>query len=203
MPPSRAKASATSLREQKKSETRRSILRCARRLFAKQGFDATTLDEICAGAQVSRRTFFRYFPTKEALVFPNRDTRIERFRKFMASPSSGATVFEKMRRVTRVFAAEYEQNRVGILAMQSIINDSAALLAREREIDREWEQVIEDAFAAERGNTPEARRRAIILAGATMGVVRATMRDWFAGGGEEDLAALGLAAIESLERGFP
>jgi AcrR family transcriptional regulator len=193
----------TSLREKKKAETRNGILNAARDLFGERGFDGTTLDDICEATRISRRTFFRYFPSKEALVFPNREARLERFRAFMAHPREGDSVFATLRRGTKIFAREYEHNRASILAMQAVIHESTALLAREREIDREWERVMEDAFSREAGDTPQARRRARILAGATIGVVRATMRDWFERDGDDDLAELGLAALESLERGFP
>jgi AcrR family transcriptional regulator len=56
------------LRERKKVETRETILREAFRLFRERGYTATTVDQIVEAAEVSRATFFRYFPTKEDLV---------------------------------------------------------------------------------------------------------------------------------------
>lgn len=56
------------LREQKKARTRAAIQRQALRLFRKQGYENTTVQQIAAAAEVSESTFFRYFPTKEAVV---------------------------------------------------------------------------------------------------------------------------------------
>lgn len=56
------------LRERKKARTRAAIQREALRLFERQGYAETTVDEIAAAAEVSQSTFFRYFPTKEELV---------------------------------------------------------------------------------------------------------------------------------------
>ncbi|MEY9843875.1 TetR family transcriptional regulator [Streptacidiphilus sp. MAP5-3] len=56
------------LRERKKLKTRRAIRSAAFSLFADQGYEATTVDQIAAVAEVSPSTFFRYFPTKEDLV---------------------------------------------------------------------------------------------------------------------------------------
>ncbi|GAB3416433.1 TetR/AcrR family transcriptional regulator [Flindersiella endophytica] len=56
------------LREQKKKRTREAIRSAAIDLFERQGYSATTVDQIAAAAEVSPATFFRYFPTKEALV---------------------------------------------------------------------------------------------------------------------------------------
>jgi AcrR family transcriptional regulator len=59
---------AAGLRARKKAKTRAAIQREALRLFREQGYDATTVDQICEAAEVSPSTFFRYFPTKEHVV---------------------------------------------------------------------------------------------------------------------------------------
>jgi AcrR family transcriptional regulator len=57
------------LRERKKVRTREAIQTHAVRLFKRQGFEATTVDQIADAAEISPSTFFRYFPTKEAVLF--------------------------------------------------------------------------------------------------------------------------------------
>lgn len=57
------------LRERKKNKTRLSIREHAMRLFREQGYEETTVEQIAAAAEVSPTTYFRYFPTKESVVF--------------------------------------------------------------------------------------------------------------------------------------
>lgn len=64
---------APNRRERKTRETRRSILATARDLFDTHGYEQTTVEQIAAGADVAPRTFFRYFPTKESLLFADLD----------------------------------------------------------------------------------------------------------------------------------
>ena len=64
----RAGGAAPGLRERKKQRTRATIVDVAARLCAQQGYEKTTVDQIAEAADVSPRTFSRYFPNKEAVV---------------------------------------------------------------------------------------------------------------------------------------
>ncbi|TSA80139.1 TetR family transcriptional regulator [Deinococcus detaillensis] len=64
------------LRERKRLRTRQAILTAATRLFERDGYSATTLDDIAAAAEISKRAIFSYFASKEDLLFPESDARI-------------------------------------------------------------------------------------------------------------------------------
>lgn len=189
-------------REQKKAETRSRILAAAHELFHIHGFDAITLEDVFGAASVSKRTFFRYFPDKESLVFPNRDKRRERFLEILGQSPTHETPFDTFRRITSMFAQEYEAHREQLLAAQALIASSTSLQAREAVIDREWEAAIVALFVRRLPPGKASERRAAVLSGAIMGTVRATMRYWYATGGEDDLDHLGQEALDALEAGF-
>lgn len=190
------------LREQKKAETRTRVLDVAHRRFGQKGYDATTIEEICAEARISKRTFFRYFHDKETLVTPNREIRLEHFREVLASSPPTESPFDIFRRATRILASEYTENREQLLQRQHLVDSSTALLARQREIDRDWEREIARTFVSRLPPGRESEQRAQVLAGAMIGVVRATLRTWFEAGCRPDLDALGQEALDCLESGF-
>jgi AcrR family transcriptional regulator len=65
----------TSLRERKRDRTREEIRQAALELFDRQGFADTTIEQIADAADVGRRTFFRYFPTKQSVLFADAEAK--------------------------------------------------------------------------------------------------------------------------------
>lgn len=196
------KKPSTPLRERKKSATRHALLAAANKRFHQNGYETTTIDEVCQDVGVSRRTFFRYFPDKESLAFPHRRERLERFIELLRSTPENESPVEGLRRICQLFAKEYMQNRDGLVAQQRLVAKAPALLARENEIDRDWENGMAQAFQERAGEAPDAELQARVLAGAAIGVIRATMRYWFVSGGRTDLGKLGNEALDCLESGF-
>ncbi|MCA9774568.1 MAG: TetR family transcriptional regulator [Myxococcales bacterium] len=187
----------STLRERKKAQTREALAEAALELFAARGFEAVTVDEITGAADVSRRTFFRYFPTKEAVVFPHHGERLARFRENLRRGLGEGTPFEAVRGALLALAREYMANRREMVFQQRIIETSPGLIARERELDLQWETAIAETLA--RGETDDGRAR--ILAGALMGAARAMLREWFAADGRSDLVRMGDEALDLIERG--
>jgi AcrR family transcriptional regulator len=190
-----------SLRERKKERTRRALAAAARQLFLARGFEGTTVDQIAAAAEVSQRTFFRYFPTKEAVVFSEHEARLARLRALLGSRdrSSGyagvrAAIFE--------FAGWYAGRREELLDEYRIVTASPLLLARDVELDTQWEAVLAETLGDLAGASIAERRRARLVAGALFGVVRAVLQEWYAGGAADDLLALGAEGIALVDRGF-
>ena len=191
------------LRERKKAAARARVLEIAHKLFRRDSFDSTTLETICSRASISKRTFFRYFRDKESLVFPHREERLDAFVLFLSAHEQVQNPFDALRQATRVFGAKYNENKAHLMIQQAVILSSQALLAREREIDLDWERAIAEAFSARAGTMPGDDLWARVLAGAIMGVVRATMTYWFERECQDDLTRLGLDALDFLEQGFP
>lgn len=90
------------LRERKKTRTREAMYKQAMRLFLKQGYEETTVEQIAAEAEVSYSTFFRYFSSKEAVVFADDfdDQIAAEFERQLAELPAPRALATAMRRVT-------------------------------------------------------------------------------------------------------
>src|SRR5246127_412323 len=86
-----------SLRERKKLATRRSLRRHALDLVAKRGFANVTVEDIAEAADVSPRTFFNYFPSKEAVLFGGDPDRAAELRDGIVNAAPGRPALDALR----------------------------------------------------------------------------------------------------------
>jgi AcrR family transcriptional regulator len=166
------------LRERKKQKTRELIVEAARSLFTERGFDAVTVADVAASAEVSVGTVFNYFPTKEDLFFGDMQRFEAGLVEAVRNRPPGESVLDAFR---RVFIAGYErltdeQAAEGIAVAARIMNDSRTLQAREREIDARSTEALAALFATGTGRT-DRNVEAWVVANALMGIHRALVRD--------------------------
>ncbi len=89
---------AEGLRERKKQRTREQIIEAAMGLFAERGYQATTIADIATAADVAPRTFFSYFPSKEAVVFHTVDRDLDGLASALRDRLPDETAFDALRR---------------------------------------------------------------------------------------------------------
>lgn len=183
------------LREQKKENTRQALVEAAWTLFRKKGYDATTIEEVAEAAGISKRTFFRYFPTKEAIVFHRSAERIAMLRALLARHGRG---MEAVRGACLEMARHFAESREEVLEQYRLIESTPTLAMTEGEIDRKWIAAIAAALVVH--TSAAAERRARILAGAIFGAMRATLAEWVTQGGRGDLVRLGTEALSLFDR---
>src|SRR5829696_1251386 len=119
------------LRARKKRVARQAIAATARRLFAERGFDAVTVAEIAAAADVSEKTVFNHFPTKEDLAFAGREEGIARLVADITERPPGASVLDVFRALTTTVIDDFvARGDEDLLAVAKIIRGSRALQER-------------------------------------------------------------------------
>ena len=120
-----------SLRAQKKRQMRDRIAETAWRLFTERGFDRVTVAEVARAAQVSEKTVFNYFATKEELVFGAGMQRTAALIEAVRARPEGASIVEPFRRWTMDYLDRVEHDPVdSITAIPRLVMRSDALRNR-------------------------------------------------------------------------
>jgi AcrR family transcriptional regulator len=157
------------LRERKKAKTLAAIQTTALRLFQEQGYDATTIEQIAAAAEVSPSTFFRYFPTKEDVVLLDLTDPLV-IDAFKAQPPELSAIKALRNAVRTVFDQLPEEEFEVVRQRGELIFANPELQARMLgEIAGMVKMVTE--IVAERTGRRSDEFELRVLAGALMGVV--------------------------------
>jgi AcrR family transcriptional regulator len=199
-----------SLRERKKLATRRAIRRVALDLVAERGFVHVTVEDIAEAADVSPRTFFNYFPSKEAALFGADPERVTALRERLVRQAPGESALDALRVVlvgeARVLAEELGDlggDPASWLQRMKAAHVDPHLRAAQAAHMAMVERVLADALAERLAADPEHDPYPLLLAGAATGVMRATMTFWARSGGVVALEHLTDAAFRALADGLP
>jgi AcrR family transcriptional regulator len=169
------------LRELKRSRTRQALVDAAYELFAAKGYEATTIAEIAARAEVGTRTFFSYFPTKEDVLFPASDARVRITLAAIAGRDPGEEPASVLRRALRE-AGEANDDMTGPLAAMRIELTMSVPSVRGRALQLQWEaqqEIARHLAAAYPGELDEIGAAALVGAfvGAINGALMTLLRD--------------------------
>ncbi|GIH63183.1 acyl-CoA-like ligand-binding transcription factor [Microbispora siamensis] len=191
----------TSLRERKKAKTRRTIQEEALRLFAEQGYEATTIEQIAEAAEVSPSTFFRYFPTKEDVVARGDYDQII-LEMIKAQPPDLPPLTALRTAFRTAFASMRAEELDKVLARAKLSASVPALRARTLDGLFDTIDMLAGAVAERAGRDPrDLAVRALV--GAVMGVLLPAMFTWVERGGATPLPDLVDEALGYLEAGLP
>ncbi len=189
-------------RGRKKRMTRDGLIEAAAELFATTGFDETTTNDIADAADVSQRTLFRHFPTKEALLYGDMDELQLELREALEARPIDEPIIDVVRHAMLAVAADFDSNRERRLMQVQLAAVTPSVSAHSRAVlQTQWEREIIRGVSRRLGVDPVGDPRPEILAGAAMSAIRVATRQWSAGDGSDsfsDLAAAALSAIAGL-----
>jgi AcrR family transcriptional regulator len=173
------------LRERKKQATRRALHDAAVRLALERGLDHLTVDEISAAADVSVRTFFNYFPSKEQAILGDDffATDEEQFTAIMADADS---VLDGLYRVAMTLAAETSTRREQVMMRWQLMERYPALLPQMFARFDKFEKSLALAVSARAGTGPDDAYSQLMAAIVGM-AVKIAVRRWTAGHGDHPL----------------
>jgi AcrR family transcriptional regulator len=192
---------APGLRDRKKARTRDAIVEATVALFLQRGVDATTVEDIAAAADVSPRTFFRYFGSKDDVIFDAFGEQIDRLLALLRSRPADEPVFTSLRTAARQLITEVETTSQEPLALLALIHGHpglhAAYLAHLDGVEAEVA-----AWAADRLGLAPGDLRPRLLAAAALTARRVATDRWLESDGAEDLATLLDDALAQLASGL-
>ena len=163
--PTKLEAGATKpgLRERKKQQTRETIARVALERFAERGYDETTLAEIAEVADVSPRTIFSYFDSKEEILFCEESSIPEEVKAALEQRPAGTTTVDALRNLLSAMPPPDELAKL----RKQVISSSPSLQLKMRARVAELEPVLVESFAKDLGSGPDDIRALLIAASAT------------------------------------
>jgi AcrR family transcriptional regulator len=187
------------LRERKRTRTRLMIQGEAMRLFAEQGYAATTVEEIADAAAISPRTFFRYFPTKEDVVlWDEYDPEVTEL--FAARPVDEPPVAKMCAVIRETLGGLYRRDPDELLFRVRLLGSVPELHARFLELQGQAGELMASAFAGGPNGPDELQLR--VTAAALNACVITAIGQWERAGGKEDVVALFEQALAALRSGI-
>jgi TetR/AcrR family transcriptional regulator, regulator of mycofactocin system len=168
------------LREQKKAQAREALERAALELFIKKGFDETTIKEIAEAAGVSPRTFFRYFASKEDVVFSRPEEEFEALRSLLAQQLASKNPFPALKAAGFEYATHLEQQQDEIRLRAILVSQSISLQRRAALEVQAWVQRLAEELAAASGEQPGPHH--LLVASSVVTAVQLAAVAWANGG---------------------
>ena len=189
------------LRERKKQRTREALINAAHSLFCANGYEATTIDEIAEAVEVSSRTFFRYFSSKEDVALSLADEQITAVLEAFAGQPADMPVLTAMR------SAAVEVMRAGeaearFHSLQNMISVSPALTAARIERGTARFDEMARLVGARMGVDPATDPRPHLVTSVALSAVQTAVAAWRAAGHEAPESELTGQAFDLLSAGL-
>ncbi len=176
-------------REVSAARTREALIDAALALFSRDGFDATTTDQISQAAGVSPRTFFRYFPTKESVVFHRDHWFMRTFAAAYLEQPPELGDYAALRKTFIEQAAGFGELRDRIETYRAAVDSSSVRLGREQVHLAEHAVTVSEAIAQRRGDR-EVGDASTTLGIVTLALYQRALRRWLDGPRSRELAEL-------------
>lgn len=162
---------------------RRELVAAAVRLFGRQGYDETTVDDIAAAAGVGRRTFFRYFRSKEEAISPDHAAALARIAEiFESAHASEPTASLVLRAGETVFDLYTDVPALSVERFR-LTHEVPALRDRESASVDHYRRLFTRHLRTRLAGDPDAELRAAVIGAAVVAAHNVALRGWLAAGG--------------------
>jgi AcrR family transcriptional regulator len=184
-------------RERRKENTRRALVECALRLFAERGYATVTVEDICAEVDVSPRTFFRYFASKEQVLAEPITTALDVLRAEFVQTPPARSVWTGLRAALLATVEHIEAGPEEFLRAAQIVRNAPETLSSSARALLEWELTMRSELEQRLGAGPDSLQPRLLLGVAMVGF-RTALDAWTESDGARPLRELAEAALDTL-----
>lgn len=152
----------------------------ARRLVLEHGYDAITVETICASAEISRSTFFRYFASKEDAVLTDVDEAADLLRDALHARPNEEPVWTALRYALESLTDRYDADRGPGRQLAALIAATPGLAAFQHEKHAQWSSALHPEVSRRIGADPadSSDPRAAAVIAAALGCLDAAVKAW-------------------------
>ncbi len=191
----------TNLHKQRRNRTHEALRQVALKRFASEGFGNVTVQQLAKEAGVTERTFFRHFPTKEAVLFQDYDTQVEWLADALATRPRSESVFEAVLASMASYPHDMELVRQAALARAELITGEQ-IAGHLRVVQSSFAAVITDFV---RNRYPDVENIELVanVAGSTLAAAMVIgVETWGRNGCVDDLVAISATCLDLVRTGL-
>jgi AcrR family transcriptional regulator len=194
-------AEPTNLHELRRRSTHEALRRVALAQFASKGFTNVTVTQLAAEAGVSERTFFRHFPTKEAVLFQDYDTHLEWLTEALTQRPAAESLFDAVLASVASFPHDLEVVRQAAIARSTLIS-AERIAGHLRVVQASFAEVLTDFIKTRYAGVPNLDLVSEVAGAALAAALVAAVQKWGRDGCTDDLGEIVAASVDLVRCGL-
>jgi AcrR family transcriptional regulator len=193
--------SAPNRHELRRRSTHEALRQAALKSFARKGFADVTVTELATEAGVTERTFFRHFPTKEAVLFQDYETQLEWLAEALAQRPASESLFDAVLASVAAFPHDLEVVRQAATARSELIS-ADRIASHLRVVQSSFARVLTDFVRKRNPDVANIDLAAEVAGSALASALVVAVEDWGRNGCAGDLGELVVASLDLLRSGL-
>ncbi|MFE9774672.1 TetR family transcriptional regulator [Streptomyces sp. NPDC005931] len=185
-----------------KPPMRDALVGAAFRLFLERGYEQTTVDDIVALAGVGRRSFFRYFPSKEDVVFPDHERCLADMQAFLAASADEDEPVRRVCDAARLVLRMYAENPTFSVQRYRLTKKVPGLRAYELSVVWRYERALAEFLRGRFAGRRDGTLHADVIAAAVVAAHNNALRSWLRSDGQDDAEAAVDRAMRHVQAAF-
>lgn len=169
-----------------KPPMRDALVAAAFQLFLERGYEQTTVDDIVALAGVGRRSFFRYFPSKEDVVFPDHERCLADMTAFLSESGDEDEPVQRVCEAARLVLRMYAENPTFSVQRYHLTKKVPGLRAYELSVVWRYERALAEYLRARFAGRRDGTLQADVIAAAVVAAHNNALRSWLRSDGKDD-----------------